>query len=96
MLSRIILTAELGIRCLPTLYPGIVVETRHDSMSTLHDINMEKTPRAFSFELVAQGTGFITKKTSRANGIEPATSGMLFDRPSAPRHLRHGRGRRTV
>ena len=41
---------------------------------------------------LAQGTSFITEKTSRANGIEPATSGMQFDRPSAPRHLRHGRG----
>ena len=41
---------------------------------------------------MAQGTGFITEKTSRANGIEPATSDMQFDRPSASRHLRHGRG----
>ena len=32
---------------------------------------------------------------SRANGTEPATSGMRFDRPSASRHLRHGRGRRV-
>ena len=90
-LRRLRLRLRLRIPASNTL-TGSVVETRHDSMSTLHDSKMEKTHRAFSFELVAQGTGFITEKPSRANGIEPATSDMQFDRPSASRHLRHGRG----
>ena len=63
MLTRIILTAEKWIRCLPTLYrevwlnPGTI-------LSTLHDIEMEKrtTLSASNWWLRPQSTSFITEK----------------------------------
>ena len=49
-------------------------------MSTLHDINMEKTAPCFQLRTGGSGHRFHNgKKTSRAGGIEPATSGMQFD-----------------
>ena len=47
-------------------------------LSTLHDFKLrrKKTRRAFRFQLVAHGTGFITEKPRRATGVEPAIPGI--------------------
>ena len=56
-------------------------------------ISKWKNAPCFQLRTVGSGHRFHNgKKPSRANGIEPATSGMQFDRPSASRHLRYGMG----
>ena len=64
-LSRIILTAEKW-QMPSNIYRRSVIQTMHDSMSTLHDFEVENPRRAFRFELVARDTGFITEKPCRA------------------------------
>ena len=88
--SRIILTAE-NWQMLSSIYRRSAIQTMHDSMSTLHDFEVENTRRAFRFELVAHDwwsgrTGFITEKPCRATGIEPATLGVQTKRLSCLRH----------
>ena len=96
MLSRIILTAELGIRCLPTLYPGIVVETRHDSMSTLHDINMEKNAPCFQLRTGGSGHRFHNGKNRAAQTESNQRSPACNSTALVPRAIYDTEGGRRV